>query len=164
MKRRILALVALFNLCILFGVAFGEDAEVLKDFIFTEIDGKTFHSSEFKDKPLVLIMLASWCPPCKREAPDLQKAYVEYKDRDVVFLGVFSASSDSSIRKFAKKYGLTFPVGKAEGVSDMFGLKPFPYAVFVAPDGTVRSKHSGQISFEELAAGIENILEQDTAP
>jgi len=156
MKHIAAALAVLFALCLLPGMALGE--EVVGDFTFTEIGGKAVSSAEFKGKPLVVVMLASWCPPCKNEAPDLEKAYKAYKGKGVVFLGVFSASSDSSIRKFAEKYGLTFPVGRAEGLAEMFGLKPFPSAAFVAPGGRVLRKHTGQISYEELSEGIEEIL------
>jgi peroxiredoxin len=160
MKRKTVLMATLLTLCLLSGLAYGEEGEVLKEFTFTDIDGKIFQSSEFEGKPIVIITLASWCPPCKREAPDLEKAYLDYKDRGVVFLGVFSASSEKSIKKFADKYGLTFPVGTAEGLRDIFGWRPFPAAAFVAPDGTVTKKHTGQISYKELAESIEAILEK----
>lgn len=157
MKRKTVVFVTLLALCLFPGIALGE--EVVPDFTFTDIDGKTVQRSEFEGKPLVIITLASWCPPCKREAPDLEKAYLEYKERGVVFLGVFSASSEKSIREFAKKYGLTFPVGEAAGLKDMFGWKPFPAVAFVSGDGAVKSKHFGQISYDGLVQGIEEILE-----
>jgi peroxiredoxin len=132
--------------------------EVINGFTFTGIDGKTIQSAELKGKPLVLVMLASWCPPCKREAPDLEKAYLAYKDRGVLFLGVFVESSQDSIRKFAGKYDLTFPVGTGTGISELFGRKPLPAAAFIKRDGTVWKKHFGQVGYDELVLGIEEIL------
>lgn len=155
--KRVTRAFALLLAVILFSArAYGE--ETLKEFTFTVIDGKTIPSSQFEGKPLVIIMLASWCPPCKKEAPDLEKAYRAYKDKGVFFLGVFVASSKGSIRKFAEKYELTFPVGTGEGISEQFGWKPFPAAAFVSPDGVIRQKHVGQSSYEELVRGIEEIL------
>ncbi len=162
MKGNKAAFVALLAFCLIFAGAAGaeEAGEPLPEFTFTAIDGKTILSDELKEKPLVIVMLASWCPPCKREAPDLEKAYHAFKGRDVQFLGIFVASSESSIVKFAEKYGLTFPVGTAEGdVTKMFGWKPFPAAAFVAPGGIVRIKHFGATNFDELSEGIEKILE-----
>lgn len=142
------------------GVSFGgEEGETLKDFTFEGIDGETLKVSELKGKPVVLVIAATWCPPCKREAPDLEKAYLDYKDKGVEFLGVFVASSERSIKKFAEKYGLTFPVGKGEGITEQFGFKSFPKTAFVARDGKIKSLHSGEIKYEELVRGIEEIME-----
>ena len=148
----------LLILCLLPGIVFGEAGETLKDFTFEGIDGKTFNTGELRGEPLVLVISATWCPPCKREAPDLERAYLAYKGQGVQFLGVFVASTEKSIKKFADKYGLTFPVGKGD-VKEQFGWRSFPKAVFIARDGTIKSKHSGQISYKELVEGIEDIME-----
>jgi thiol-disulfide isomerase/thioredoxin len=146
-------LTALFFFC---GIAWGQ--EVIRDFTFTGIDGKTLRSAELSGRPLVIVMLASWCPPCKKEAPDLEKAHLAYKEKGVLFLGIFVASSDKSILRFAEKYRLTFPVGKGDGISGQFGRKPFPATMFVSRDGTILGKHFGEVGYDELVAGIEEIL------
>lgn len=152
-KTALAALAALFFLC---GVAWGR--EVIGDFTFTGIDGKTLQSAELRGRPLVIVMLASWCPPCKKEAPALEKAYLAYREKGVLFLGIFVASSDKSILGFAEKYRLTFPVGKADGITEQFSWKPFPATAFVSRDGTILRKHFGEVGYDELVAGIEEIL------
>lgn len=162
MKGKMAAFTALLALCLIFAASAGaeEKEETLPAFTFTAVGGQSIQSEELKATPLVVVMMASWCPPCKREAPELEKAYLAYKDRGVQFLGVFVASSKGSIEKFSEKYGLTFPVGTSEGdLNDLFGWKPFPAAAFVAPGGVVRIKHFGETNFEELSEGIEKILE-----
>ncbi len=59
---------------------------------------------------------------CKAEAPELQKAYLSYKDKGVLFIGVFTMSGDADIRKFAATYRLTFPVGKDNRLSRALGV------------------------------------------
>ncbi|MCL4245655.1 MAG: TlpA family protein disulfide reductase, partial [Candidatus Dadabacteria bacterium] len=51
-------------------------------------DGKRISSEDLKGKTVLLNFWASWCMPCRQEAPALEEAWQKYKDRGVVFLGV----------------------------------------------------------------------------
>lgn len=154
--KRTTACVFLFALCILSGVARGE--EVLKDFVFMAVDGSSIDGRALRGAPVVINFMATWCVPCKKEAPALERAYQAYKDRGVVFLGVFIASKDDGIRKFARDYGLTFPLGQDNGLSKKFISRVLPVTVFVSPDDTVRKRHFGPVSYEQLVEYIEEIL------
>jgi thiol-disulfide isomerase/thioredoxin len=127
--------------------------------MFEGLDGNSFSTSELRGKPVVIVIAATWCPPCKREAPALEKAYLEYKDKGVVFIGVFAVSSEKAIKKFVKKYGITFPVGKGDGIKEQFGWKSFPKTAFVDAKGIVRGMHAGEIKYKQLVEGIEEIME-----
>jgi thiol-disulfide isomerase/thioredoxin len=163
MKLKIaVVLVAVISICLIpFSAHAAESLEgkPLNDFVFEGVDGSSFNTSSLRGKPIVLVIAATWCPPCKREAPALEKAYQEYKDKDVLFIGVFAVSSEKAIKKFGKKYGLTFPLGKADDIKEQFGWKSFPKTAFISPDGTIKSVHGGEISHEELIKGIEEIME-----
>jgi thiol-disulfide isomerase/thioredoxin len=104
--------------------------------------------------------MATWCNPCKKEAPYFQKAYEEYGGKGVAFLAVFIGSSEKNIRKFTRKYGnLTFPVGKdTSGAAKQFGSAAIPITVYVSRDGTLRRKHFGPSDYGDIVEGIEEIL------
>ncbi|MGD2081291.1 MAG: TlpA disulfide reductase family protein, partial [Nitrospirota bacterium] len=83
MKGTTVALAALMALLLIFAGSAGaeETDEPLPEFTFTAVGGQALESGDLKEKPLVIVMMASWCPPCKREAPELEKAHLAYKDR-----------------------------------------------------------------------------------
>ncbi len=70
----------------------------------------TLSSEELKGSPVVVNFFASWCIPCREEAPLLQETFARYEDRGVRFVGVSIRDAESDARDFADKYGITYPV------------------------------------------------------
>lgn len=58
------------------------------DFTLPTLAGKKFSLSQLKGKVVVLDFWASWCPDCRRDAPNVVRLYREYKDKGVVFVGI----------------------------------------------------------------------------
>lgn len=78
------------------------------------LDGSgTLSSDELEGTPVVLNLWASWCVPCREEAPALEAMWQKYKDR-VVILGVNVRDDEDAARKFARDFGLTYPLVHAE--------------------------------------------------
>jgi thiol-disulfide isomerase/thioredoxin len=100
MKRAITTGVVLLGLVLFTGAAHA--AGTLEDFTLTTLDGETVNTEELRGTPLVITVMATWCNPCKKEAPYFQKAYEEYGGKGVAFLAVFIGSSEKNIRKFER--------------------------------------------------------------
>jgi cytochrome c biogenesis protein CcmG, thiol:disulfide interchange protein DsbE len=66
--------------------------------------------ASLRGKIVVLNFFASWCAPCKREAPVLEKVWQDYRSRGVVVLGVDSGDEASDARRFMSAHGVTYPV------------------------------------------------------
>ncbi|HZQ65749.1 MAG TPA: TlpA disulfide reductase family protein [Gaiellaceae bacterium] len=66
--------------------------------------------ASFRGKPVVLNFWASWCNPCKTEAPALERTWRAYRSRGLVVLGVDYTDASSDARRFVTKRGLTFPI------------------------------------------------------
>ncbi len=74
----------------------------------------TVRLDSFRGHPVVLNFWASWCPPCRAETPLLQAAYLRYRDRGVVFIGIDSQTDTwKASRVFLTQHGVTYPVGRA---------------------------------------------------
>lgn len=92
------------------------------------------------------------------EAPDLQNAYLTYRNKGVFFLGVFTMGENEDIKKFAETYKITFPVGKDKELAKKFGVMGLPVTLFVGKNGRISKQHFGIITREELKSNIEAIL------
>lgn len=75
----------------------------------TDLDGQELSSADFEGKVLVVNLWGSWCPPCRAEAPALQKASTELADQNVQFLGLLTKDDPSSAKAFNAKAGITYP-------------------------------------------------------
>ncbi len=64
----------------------------------------------FRGKTVVLNFFASWCAPCKREAPDLEAMWQRYRSDGVVVLGVDSGDTRGAARSFLSAHGVTYPI------------------------------------------------------
>ena len=120
--------------------------------------------ASFRGKAVVLNFWASWCGPCKEEAPLLEAAWQENRDRGVVVLGVDSEDFEGDARKFIERYGITYPNVHArskEIVAD-YGLTGYPETIFVDREGRVVAHVSGEIDEQDLDAGIALALGEET--
>jgi cytochrome c biogenesis protein CcmG/thiol:disulfide interchange protein DsbE len=106
-------------------------------------------------KPVVLNFWASWCEPCKDEAPLLQAASERYGG-EVHFLGVDAQDFRADARRFVERYGVTYTnVHDGRGSSiGRFGVTGFPETWFVDAEGRIVERIQGPVTEETLAAGI----------
>jgi cytochrome c biogenesis protein CcmG/thiol:disulfide interchange protein DsbE len=75
------------------------------------LDGRgSLSLASFRGRPVVLNFWASWCVPCKSEAPALERTWREYRGRGLVVLGVDYTDASSDAKHFVAKRGLTFPI------------------------------------------------------
>lgn len=106
---------------------------------------------DLKGKAVVVNFWASWCVPCRDEAPVLQKTYERYRDQGLVVLGVDVNDFRQDARRFMKRYGITYPVvydGKGSTVGK-WGVRGFPETFFVDRTGKlVGERIEGAVDIE----------------
>jgi thiol-disulfide isomerase/thioredoxin len=83
-----------------------KEAPVLKG---VDLDGKPLSSADFAGKTIVVNVWGSWCPPCRKEAPALQKVAEEYASKDVQFLGIDVRDNPAAAKAFERRFGVTYP-------------------------------------------------------
>jgi cytochrome c biogenesis protein CcmG/thiol:disulfide interchange protein DsbE len=132
-------------------------------FTLPRLDGKgAFALADFRGKGVVINFAASWCDPCKQEAPALERAWQRYRSRGLVVLGVDGNDFTSDARKFARRYGLTYPfVRDPDGaILRRYGLDGFPETFFVDRRGRLVGTHiEGPINEGENARLFERGLQ-----
>jgi peroxiredoxin len=117
-------------------------------FELPRFDQGTVSLSAFEDQPVFLYFWASWCTPCRTEAPVIQRLWPEYEALGYAFVGVNILDQEAEARRFIQEYGLTFPlVRDVEGsVYLEYGVYGMPESFFLKPGLVVQEKYLGELS------------------
>jgi len=117
---------------------------------FADISGKSQALSQWKGKIIVVNFWATWCPPCLEEMPELSRLQEQYRDRNVIVLGISTDELDK-IREFAKLHPVSYPLlsGNIEamdlGISLGNDKGVLPYTAIINPDGTIAKTYFGRV-------------------
>jgi len=105
-------------------------------FSLTALDGKTYSLDALRGKVVLLNFWATWCPPCRREMPDMQKLYERFSSKGLVVLAV-SDEKRETVEDFLKKQNYTFPVVLDPGrkVNTAFGIEGIPNSFLFDREG-----------------------------
>ncbi|MCL5958208.1 MAG: TlpA family protein disulfide reductase [Chloroflexi bacterium] len=130
------------------------------NFKIATFDGGEVSREALLGKPVVVNFWASWCPPCREEAPTLEKIWRQYRDKGVVFVGVAWRDNDQDSLAFIKEFGVTYPNGPDVGgkIGSAYGITGVPESFFITREGKVTRKFLGAISERQLTSFIEEIL------
>jgi cytochrome c biogenesis protein CcmG, thiol:disulfide interchange protein DsbE len=115
--------------------------------------------ASLRGKAVVLNFWASWCYPCNKEAPTLQRAWRQHDGR-VVVLGVDVNDVSGDARRFMRKHRVTYPVvhDNQNVTTPTWGLTGMPETFFVDRRGLVVAHVIGRITASDLRIGIEEAL------
>jgi len=126
-------------------LARGQTPEV-PDIVLPAFDGPPVSLPGLHGHPVVLNFWASWCVPCREEAPLLQAVWQQFHARGLIVLGVDTQDLSTPAQAFIAQYGLSFPaVRDADGsVARRFGATGVPETFFISADGRILGKFPGE--------------------
>ncbi len=109
--------------------------------------------------PLFVYFWASWCAPCERETPLIERLWGEYGPRGYTFVGVNIQDREADARAFARRYGLTFPMLVDAGGDLYFelGVHGVPESFFLDAGLRVTHRRAGELEEAEFRAMLEDI-------
>ena len=129
------------------------------DFTLTTFDGRSVRLQDLRGRPVVLNFWASWCPPCRQEAPALETvARAEANASRAAFVGVDVRDAPEDARRFLTEFGVTYANGPDPGgVEATYDGVGIPLTVFISRDGAVRRSWIGPLDEQHLVAVIDEL-------
>ena len=132
----------------------------------TTLDGQQLSSAGLAGDVLVVNVWASWCAPCRSEAPSLERLSKEFADQGVSFIGLNTRDSDTSARSFVERFGITYPnVIDRDGIlqlgfRDSLPPRAIPSTLVMDRSGRVAARVLGAVSESSLRGVIEAVADE----
>ena len=126
------------------------------DFTLTDLDGKTVNLRALRGRVVLLNFWATWCGPCVRELPSIERLSREFKGRGLVALGL-NAEKPAVAREFIKRGGYTFAtlVDEQGAMSRAYRVSAIPQTLIIDKDGKVAAHFIGMRSENVLRAALQ---------
>lgn len=134
------------------------------DFRLPDMDGELHALSDFRGQVVMLNFWATWCPPCRREMPSMQRLYDKYKASGLTVVAVNQWEDPDLVFEFTGRLTLqpTFPIlfDRESRLAEQYGVKGLPTTYLLDRDGNIRYRAIGGREFDhpEVEALIEGLL------
>ena len=130
------------------------------EFVLRDFGDREVKFSDFRGKALLINFWASWCGPCKEEAPALEKTYGKLSGGKVEFIGINILDDARGAEKFVKSFGGSFVNLRdpQNSVHIDYGVQGVPETFFVSPGGIITAKHWGTLTEEIITDRVEEAL------
>lgn len=118
--------------------------------------------ASLRGRAVVLNFFASWCGPCKREAPALERLWRHYRSQGVVVLGIDTNDATGDARHFVAAHGLTYPtVGGGGSLMVKYGIPGLPVTYVLNRQGrVVGGEILGAVSDQPFSGELDRYLHE----
>jgi thiol-disulfide isomerase/thioredoxin len=131
--------------------------QIAADFKLKSVAGKEFSLQDLRGKFVLLDFWATWCGPCRRELPAVEKLHQEFHRRGLVVLGIDAGEDTDTVNQFLLSSKLSYPIllTADSGVVLSYSVNAFPTVVLIDAEG--------KIVFYHVGAGGEKALRESLA-
>jgi peroxiredoxin len=125
------------------------------DIDLATLDDGRFRLSDYRGKVVLINFWATWCAPCRREMPGMERLWRHFQDKGLVIVGISAdTGKHSEIAKFVDKLKLSFPIaldpdGQVRTIYEVTGL---PFSYLIGRDGRISGRIIGVRDWEESEA------------
>jgi peroxiredoxin len=165
--RRLTASILASALCVS-GAAAGElkplkGAITAGDFVARDLSGRAVTFGELRGKVVLLNFWATWCPPCRKEMPSMERLYRRYQDRGLVVLALSQdRASSQQVKAFVDELALTFTVWHDRDglVGRQYSIPGVPTTYLIGRDGRIAYRALGDYDWDrdEARRAVEALL------
>lgn len=128
-------------------------------FTATTLTGAHISDTSFEGRPLVINFFASWCPPCRQDAPRIADIAARYHGR-VNVLGIDGGDTRKGVAKFLQRYHWRFPIAwdPNNRLYQPFGVAAQPVTFIVDAHGLLVERFLGPVNLTEAQATLDRLL------
>jgi len=123
-------------------------------------EGEKHSLEDYRGKVVVLDFWATWCGPCKKVMPDMQKLHEKHKDQGLVVIGM-NAWERGDAPAYMKQQGFDYKLLlNADDAAQKYGVRGIPAFFVIAPDGKLawHGTGSGKTTHDNMVRAIEREL------
>ncbi|GAB7388537.1 TlpA disulfide reductase family protein [Bacillaceae bacterium] len=125
------------------------------DFALEDMDGNIVRLSDYRGTFVILNFFASWCPPCRQEAPEIQAFEEQYGDQ-VKILIIDRAEPKVKVQEFIEEFGSTstYLLDYNDSLSRPYGVIGQPETFFIDESGIIRYHYLGPMTKELMVETV----------
>ncbi len=141
-------------------IEFDIDSGVARDFELELIGGGSLKLSEYRGNIVMVDFWASWCAPCRAEAPVLANVYEAFRGESLEFIGVNTWDNPGDAEVFLREEGQVYPNGfdLSGSVAIDYGVRGIPEKYFIDREGMLIKKLSGPMTETTLRETIDELM------
>lgn len=130
------------------------------NFELVDLEGNTHRLSDYKGEGVLLNFWGTWCPPCKKEFPAIERQYKNFENEGVHVLAINIAQSNLEVQNYINELGLTFPVAidKNRSVMTTYNVGNLPATILVDKDGVITNIITGEMTEAQIKEHLESIM------
>jgi thiol-disulfide isomerase/thioredoxin len=130
------------------------------DFTLTDLNGNKVSLKDLKGKNVYINFWTTWCTWCKKEMPDIEKVYQEYKGKNLVILAVNMGEDKNTVDNFIKQNNYHFGVllDSDQSIAQEYNISSIPVSIFIDKNGNIAQKRVGAMSEDQMKSIVDELI------